>query len=314
MKPMYAKRMIASIFVPIFLIISAFRADAIEVKFLKIKFMNAEKTFASALSEAARLKWEAGQGQEELGRLIRDGGPQGRVDQEAFGKAIAGGASLKWRHDRVQERLGAAIQKTSNIIMREEEITGNIQEELGRIILANAQIEWIDPAELALNAQRRAEIEQEKLGRDIQRRAHFVWAENELARSVQMALLSSLALEKSQVPNGVFSVLRRETGRTHEEELRMATALMDEEKGEALERILPSGPASVSSSAPTVRTDTGWGGFGEFGLPALLGFLGALSVILWFWIALDRPPSERTPADKAFEAKVGHKDKMSNVA
>ena len=314
MKPMHAKWMIVWIVVPIFLILSAFRSDAIEVKFLKIKFMNAEKSFASALSESARLKWETGQGQEEIGRLIRDSGPQGRIDQEAFGKAIADVASLKWRHDRVQERLGTAIQKTSSIIMREEKITGDIQEELGRIILANAQIEWIDPAELALTAQRRAEFEQEKLGRDIQRRAHFVWAENELARKVQMALLTSLAEEKSRVPHDVFTVLRRETGRTHEEELRMATNLMDERKGEALGRILPSQPESVRPSVSTERTARGWGGFGEFGLPALLGFLGALGVILWFWVALDRPPSERSSGDKALESKVGHKDKMTKVA
>jgi hypothetical protein len=275
-----------------------------EVKFLKTRFMNAQRLFGAAFLESARLKWEAGKVQEEVGFLIRDEGSRGRIDQELLGQKIAQADQLKWRMGRAQEQLGFAALRISKIVSQEEAIKGGVQEDLGRVILSQAQLQWIDPKILELSAQRQAGLAQEVLGREVQRRARFAWAEAALARSVQGVLLSSTEPEKARISEEVLSILREGSGRTHEENLLRAKTLMDKDLGSALGQIVPSRPEPIQPTVDMTVPAPGWGGFGEFGLPALLGFFWAIGFFLWIWTGLEHPPLEHSPLERAWSEKT----------
>lgn len=70
-----------------------------------------QEQMGGAVMEAGSLSWRYGQAEEQLGRLIRDAGPTGSVDQPRFGEGIAKTAQLKWRQGAAESFLGAAITK-----------------------------------------------------------------------------------------------------------------------------------------------------------------------------------------------------------
>lgn len=75
----------------------------------EVRFSGTQGQLGQAFLNAAQLRFDRGEVQEELGRLIQDAGVLGKIDQEAFGRKIATSASLKWQAGRVQEQIGSAI-------------------------------------------------------------------------------------------------------------------------------------------------------------------------------------------------------------
>jgi hypothetical protein len=256
-----------------------------EVKFLKVKHMSSQEETGRAIQLSSRLQWERGKAQEGLGGLIRDSGPFGAIDQEMLGLGIARTAHLTWREARTQEQLGASTLASSQIRFEESGIVGRVQEQLGRVIQTNAQAGMPDSRALIAGPPAREGRTQEELGRTIARSAQLRWAEGGLALSVRDALLSP-GTERSpaRVSDEILNTIRREGGITHEENIRLSTTLLGGKMGEALGKVLPF----IAIAKNTEPLESGWGGFAEFGFPALLAAVFGVFVFSWSWAGPDR--------------------------
>lgn len=272
---------------------ATFSSQAEEIKFLKTKHMNAQQEMGSAIMESGRLGWGYGQVQEQLGKIIQDAGPGGKIDQTLLGKGIAEAAHFKWQMGTSEESLGSAIVKTSMIVSKEAAITGKevIQGRLGAMIQAKAQREWTASEEAKSFAAARAAALQEEQGRTIQKKARFSWAEGEVATAVRTAHLSERVSEP--IPNEVLFSLRSTTGFESEGNLRMALAFMEGEKGVPFTTLLPA-PGVITAAGPSKYTEEGWGGFAEFGLFSLLSFGWAMTMFSWVMTDLDRGRVKKT--------------------
>lgn len=263
-----------------------FSSQAEEIKFLKIKYMNAQQEMGRAIMESGQLGWSYGQVQEQLGKIIQEAGPEGKIDQPLLGKGIAEAAHFKWQIGTSEEALGSAIVKTSMIVSREAAIMGKeaIQERLGAMIQAQAQREWIASEEAKSFAATRVASLQEEEGRAIQKKARFNWAEGEVATAVRTAHLSEKVSEP--IPSEVLFSLRPVTGFESEGNLRVALASMEGEKGVPFTKLLPA--TEVLAAGPSEYPERGWGGVAEFGLFSLLGFGWAMTMLSWVVTDLDR--------------------------
>lgn len=275
------------------LLSTTFSSQAEEIKFLKIKHMNAQEEMGGAILESGRLGWRYGRVQEQLGKIIQDAGPEGKVDQPLLGKGISEAAHLKWQAGVTEEALGSAIVKTSMIVSKEAAIMGKeaIQGRLGAMIQAQAQREWAASKEAESFAATRAAALQEEQGRAIQKRARFDWAEGEVATAVRTAHLSEKVSEP--IPGEVLISLRSVAGFESEGNLRMALTFMEGEKGVPFTTLLPTAPVIVAT-APSKYVERGWGGFAEFGFFSLLAFGWAMTMFSWTVTDLDRGRVKKT--------------------
>ena len=265
------------------LLFSATFSQAEEIKLLKV---NAQKGMGSAILEAGRLGRLYGHAQESLGMVIREGGPEGKIDQALFGKGIAEAASLKWQVGRAEETLGSAIAKAALIVSKKTAITGKeaVQGRLGAGIQAKAQREWAASEEAKSFTATRVAALQEEQGSAIQKRARFNWAEGEVATAIRAAHLPGKVSEP--IPSEVLFPLRSMTGFEFEENLRLALTLMENEKGMPFTELLPA-PVSIVSTGITKYTVVG----GERGLgtfASLLGFAWAMAMFSWALTDPDR--------------------------
>jgi hypothetical protein len=286
------RRLVGGIVMGMLLFSVAF-SQAEEIKFLKVKYMAAQKEMGSAILGSGRLGQLYSQTQESLGTMIRDAGPQGKIDQPLLGKEIAEAAHLKWQAGAAEEALGSAIVKTSMIVSKEAAITGKeaIQERLGAMIQAKAQREWVATEEAKSFVATMAAALQEEQGRTIQKGARFNWAEGEVATAVRTAHLSEKVSEP--IPGEVLFSLRSVTGFESEGTLRTALTFMEGEKGVPFTGLLPA-PVVITAAGPSKYAEGGWGGFAEFGFFSLLSFGWAMATFSWVMTDLDRGRVKKT--------------------
>jgi hypothetical protein len=262
-----------------------------EVRFLKVRFSQAQEELGQAVQNASRLRFDYGQVQENLGRPIRDGASADQTDQEALGRGIAAGALLKGQMGPAQEHLGSSIVRSAQVASAERTILGEIQEHLGKIILAVSRPYPISPEALRMAAQRQAGRLQEDLGGRILSTAQLNWAEEELATLVQTFLrLSHFPETLVKRFEESLSVVRRESGYAPQSALRMGFAQLEMKTGQPFPDLLPE-PATVRPN-PIGYREAGWGGLWEFGLPSLAGFIAVMGMFTWVLRDLDRRPPD----------------------
>lgn len=97
-----------------FLISQAGSAFAEEMDLSK-SASGAQEAMGGAVMKTGSLSWEYGQAEERLGRMIRDSGPNGAIDQPLLGTGIAEAAQLKWRQGGAQNSLGETIAKNAQV-------------------------------------------------------------------------------------------------------------------------------------------------------------------------------------------------------
>lgn len=287
MKPTKKIRWLMGGVVGMFLLSMTVPSRAEEIRFLKVKYMSAQRETGLAIVESSQGAWRLGQTEERLGKMIRDAGPAGKIDQKMLGEGIAEAASLKWRLGLSKESLGSAIAQTATVAYREAAITGPAarQERLGRAIQAEARYDWT----LAMGARRTALIKagerQERMGREIQKAAQARWAEAGIGQAVQSALSSGRV--SGPISPTALSIVGENVGYRFEANLRLALSLLSNQTGKPLTQMLPA-PTIISSAGPPVYTELGWGGFAEYGLASLVGFVWAMAMFSWTLTDLDR--------------------------
>jgi hypothetical protein len=102
-----------------------------EINFSKQARMASQGEMGGALMNAGSLSWQYGQVEEQLGRLIRDGGPGKSLDQPRLGNLIAEAARIKWNQSVVQSFLGASIAKDAVMAFNDDSIGRTSQDDVG---------------------------------------------------------------------------------------------------------------------------------------------------------------------------------------
>ncbi len=284
------KRLIGGITLGMILFLTGLFSEAGEVKFLKIKQLNAQQEMGSAIMESGRLAWSDGRIQEQLGKVIRDAGPGGSIDQALLGKGISEAASFKWLAGLSQEKLGSALLNTAMIISKDAAILGKeaIQERTGAMIQADGRHGWVASEEAKAFAAAKVASLQEEEGKIIQKNARFRWAEEEVVATVGTAVLSGKV--SGPIPNEVLYPFRSAVGFEGEGTLRTALVLMEAEKGTPLTRLLPE-PVAPSATGVSKYSRIEWRGWGA--LASLLGFAWAMAMFSYTLIDLDRASAEK---------------------
>ncbi len=234
----------------------AVTSQAVEIKIQEAEYAKSQEQMGRDIIQTSWLRWNQGRVQEELGRFIQEGGPEGNVAQETLGSGIAAAAHLNWAQGQSQERLGGSIVRMAQIVVQEAVLlVGRIQEGFGEIILEEAQADFL--------------ASQEVLGQQILRQAQIDYG----AGIMTAALLSTLEDKKTApISQEVINIVKRNGGYSQLSNFALAVSMMENDTGKSLSHLLPS-RTTTDGSVTASRIDRGWGGFGEFGFFAIAGAL-----------------------------------------
>lgn len=234
------------------------QSDAANLTFFQGKYAKSQEVLGKEISRAARLQFHGGKVQESLGQFIQTRGPGGNIIQEDMGSGIAAAAHIRWELMLVQESLGLAIMKTADIVQQNASLLAiQVQERLREVLLTEAQI--VDG------------MAQEGLGGKIALQAQLNYAGGLMASALYASLQGK---ETVPIPNELFRILRKNRAFDQLSDFGLAVTLLEKERGLPLSLLLSEksiqGEASSASMTPVNK---GWGGFLEFGLFSVIGFL-----------------------------------------
>jgi len=265
-----------------FFLLLALSARTEEIHFSSGIYEASQVQMGEAIKNAAFYRWNMGRIQQEAGAFIQKESLRGEIPQEGLGSWIAAAGHLRWQLFQAQEALGASIIRVA------QAATGRVQEELGAVIASNAQQKM---AEASAEAQ-------VAMGQAIQGQAQIQWASGMMAGALHDLLQGKTP---SPVAPETLQVLRRTSGGFEaEQNFRLALGLLEQQTGQALTaQVLPSNQSLAALGFSSLRPESGGlGGFAEFGIWSLLGFLFV------GWVALREYSSTLPPYPRAEEEPV----------
>ncbi len=281
----------------IFVLSVAPASHAIEIKFLKVKYNKVQGRVDSGMKEVVGLTFSQRTNQEALGEVIAAGGPGMNIDQMEFGRTISIAGQLGWLGNRAKGRLATATQELNAVIMKEAKILGPgaIQERLGAMILANAQVKLVHMADARIDDVFNAGQGQEALGRQIVKGARLHWASGEMGKAVFATIQGRIT---PGISREVIRTIQTTGGFGHEKDFRIGLAVLTGERGRELTQLMPPEITTASGSAVTYA-GAGWGGFAEYGFATVAGFIFVM--YLFAGIMTDVEPPVEKEEEKTYE-------------
>ncbi|MFQ5949219.1 MAG: hypothetical protein ACE5J1_00850 [Nitrospiria bacterium] len=271
------RRFIGLFSIGVLLVSGAHLSHAKEIKFLKIIYGKAQERMGTEIRDLGWLEWNRGRVQEELGRVIQEGGPALEISQEALGRGIAASAQIDWRIKQANVRLAKAKVRTADIVAREEGILGHgaIQERLGAMILAKAQRERLVAEEARIADKFDAKERQEGFVRGIVEEARLNWAIGEMGKAVFATVQGKTS---PAISDDVLRTVQSKAGFGHLDDFRLALTLLANERGSSFTGLMPPEVTPLPSRAISY-TEAGWGGFAEYGFISLAAFV----YVMWMF-------------------------------
>jgi len=271
-------------------------SHAIEIKFLKVKYNKVQSRVDSGVKEVAGLTFNKRINQEAMGTVIAAGGPDLNINQEVYGKTISIAGQLDWLGNRAKERLAMAMQELEAVVLKEARILGPgaIQERLGAMILANAQIGLVHMADAGIDDVYNAARGQEAMGRQIVKEARLHWASGEMGKAVFATIQGRITPE---ISGEVIRTIQTTGGFGHEEDFRIGLTVLAGERGRELTQLMP--PEFIPTSGTATYADAGWGGFAEYGFASVAGFIFVM--YLFAGIMTDVEPPVEKEEEKPYE-------------
>jgi hypothetical protein len=268
-------------------------SEAAEINFLKTIHGKAQERMGVEIKELGWLEFNRGRVQEELGGFIQEGGREMKISQEALGSGIAAAGHILWQTKGANVRLAHAIVRTADIVAREASIMGPaaIQARLGAMILANAQTELVLNTGAKIDDVFDAARHQEGLGREIVRTARFSWASEEMGKAV---FATTQGRRLPEISGEVIQTVQIMGGFGHAEDFRIGLSVLAGERGREFTQLMPSDITPASESSVT-NTGSGWGGFAEYGLASVGGFIFVM------WLFANSMTSLQPPMEKGEE-------------
>ncbi len=245
----------------------ALQSHAANIQFLQNRYNMSQEQTGRAIQQAAWFKYNIGAAQERLGRHIQEGGQGMVISQTVLGNGIATSAHMRWSFMNTQESIGSAV-------------------------LQVAQIARDD----ALLVQDAFSASQEALGAQISRNAQLDFA----GSIVTNALYSVLDGQGSEpVSPEIMDIFRKYEAYNQLTNFKLGIQLLENENGQSFSHIIPDVVATADVTTGYSSREQGWGGFAEYGVFAVVGFIFSMWTFGWSSIHL-KPPMETE--EEEFEA------------
>jgi hypothetical protein len=297
MKPGRVKQLICSIVAGVLVLSVAPLSHALEIKFLKLKYDKVQQRVDLGVKEVAVMTFDQAKNQEALGKVIASGGSEMNINQPEYGKRISIAGQLDWLGSRAKMRLAAAMMELDAVVAKEARILGPgaIQERLGTMILAKAQIGLVHNVEARIDDIYNASRHQEVLGFQIVKAARLDWASEEMAKSVFATIQGRITPE---ISGEVIRTLESTGGFGHAEDFRLGLFVLAGERGERFTQLMPPAIAPLTTRGATYA-GAGWGGFAEYGFATVAGFIFVM--YLFAGILTDVEPPVEKEEEKPYE-------------
>lgn len=238
-------------------LLAAVTSQAVEINIQKAEYAKSQEQMGREIMQASWLRWSQGRVQEELGHLIQEGGPESNIAQETLGSGIAAAAHLNWAQGKSQERIGGSIVRIAQIVAQEAGLlVGKIQEGFGKIILEEAQADFL--------------TSQEVLGKRILQQAQIDYSIGIMTSALRSALEGK---KTAPISKEVVDIAKRNGGYRQLSNFALAVSLLEGDTGMTPSHLLPSRFTTTSGTVTASSSERGWGGFAEFGIFAIAGIL-----------------------------------------
>ncbi|MFQ5597858.1 MAG: hypothetical protein ACE5GK_07390 [Nitrospiria bacterium] len=130
----------------------------------------------------------------------------------------------------------------------------------------------------------------------IQREAELTVAGGMMTRALNAALQGKTV---EPIPQDIVNIFKKHGAYNQLSNFMIAVNLLEKESGKSLGHLLPNTPSTIAKGGHFRGHEEGWGGWGEFGYFAVVGFIFSLWAHTWV-ARSSRPPMEEEEEEEEY--------------